>query len=129
MKAGLCFTQPPEFWETGDDGNRLALALCRACPLRRGDTCGAGLPDPKPTGVIRAGVAYNERGGVCPICVTCGYPVADLPHRRQPEGEGCRYCRVPTPKAWSRKAYWAARYRAKKTTTSSTTRRTEETAA
>lgn len=100
--TGLCFTRPSEHWDTGNPGNRLALALCRVCPLRQGEDCRAGLDDPRPTGVIRAGVAYNERGGRCDICATCGYPVDDLPDRRRPTPPGCRHCRVPQPKSWQR---------------------------
>lgn len=111
MTLGLCQTRPPEHWDTGDGGNRLALALCRVCPLRTGDTCDAGLPDRRPTGVIRAGVAYNQRGGVCPICDRCGYPNDDLPDARRPAPPGCRHCRVPLLRNWSRRAYWAAYYR------------------
>lgn len=100
--TGLCFTQPPEYWDTGDPGNRLALGLCRVCPLRDGDDCAAGLPDQRPHGVIRAGVAYNERGGVCPTCDRCGYPVDDLPDRRRPTPPGCKHCRVPQLQSWQR---------------------------
>lgn len=118
--AGLCQTRPPEFWDTGDPGNRLALALCRVCPARAGETCLAGETDPHPAGVIRAGVAYNERGRVCPVC-ECGYPVDDLSHpsRWRP---GCRHCRVPRVRSWQRtfggrRAYLAAYYRRRKATT------------
>lgn len=117
--TALCVGKPPEHWDTGDDGNRLALALCRVCPVRNGNTCDAGEPDARPTGVIRAAVAYNQRGGVCPICDVCGYPVDDLPSpsRRQPPG--CRHCRVPKVQSWARhymtrKAYFAAYYRRRK---------------
>lgn len=116
---GLCETRPAEWWETGDPGNRLALALCRVCPQRRGDDCLAGLPDPKPTGVIRAAVAYNQRGGICPICERCGYPVHDLPESRWKRSPGCTHCRVPTPQSWvrrygDRREYWRAQWRKRK---------------
>ena len=102
--TGHCFTQPAEFWDTGDPGNRLALALCRVCPLRQGEDCRAGLADPRPAGVIRAGVAFNERGGRCDICPTCGYPMDDLPDRRRPDKPvGCRHCRPPQPTSWQRR--------------------------
>ncbi|RKN38471.1 hypothetical protein [Micromonospora endolithica] len=99
---GLCTTRDPEMWDTGNGGNRLALALCAVCPVRVGTTCAAGEPDDRPTGVIRAGVAYNERGGVCPVCDRCGYPVDDLPDRRRPTPPGCRHCRVPQLGSWAR---------------------------
>ena len=116
---GLCETRPWEFWETGDPGNRLALALCRVCPARRGEDCAAGQPDPRPTGVIRGGVAYNERGGRCPICPVCGYPVTDLPDRCRPV---CVRCRVPRLRSWdstfmSRKQYLATYYQRRKART------------
>lgn len=117
---GRCVGQPPEFWDTGDDGNRLALALCRVCPARRGEECQLGEPDPRPTGVIRAGVAWNERGGRCPICDTCGYPVDDLPDPRR-ERTGCRHCRAPKLRSWDRtfmdrKQYFATYYQRRKKT-------------
>lgn len=71
----LCQGPPPEWWETGDDGNRLALMLCRVCPARDGADCNAGLPDPRPHGVIRAGVPHSEAGNALRIC-DCGYPAA-----------------------------------------------------
>ena len=116
---GLCETRPYEWWDTGDSGNRLALALCRVCPMRDGETCRAGQLDRRPTGVIRAGVAYNERGGVCPICDRCGYPNDDLPERKRTRAPGCRHCRVPQLHSWarrflSRSAYNAAGYRRRK---------------
>jgi hypothetical protein len=66
-------TRMPDWWETGDGGNRLALMVCGRCPFRRGTECTAGQPDPQPHGVIRAGVAYSDAGTVLAIC-PCGYP-------------------------------------------------------
>ena len=111
--TALCIGRPPEWWETGDEGNRLALAICRNCPERTGTQCTAGMPDPHPVGVIRAAVAYHERGWVCPVCDVCGYPVDDRVDARRPK-PGCRNCRVPKLRPWSRKAYFAARYRRQK---------------
>mgnify|MGYP001163052938 CR=1 FL=1 len=108
---GLCFGKPPEQWDTGDDGNRLALALCRVCPLRQGDDCAAGEPDRRPFGVIRAGVAYNERGGRCEICA-CGYPIDELPDARRDIRE-CRRCRAPRLRSWDRTFYDRRQYFAK----------------
>lgn len=73
MTRPLCQGPPAEYWHTGDDGNRLALMLCNSCPLRRGMYCDAGLPDPHPHGVVRAGVAYTDEGRALPVCA-CGYP-------------------------------------------------------
>ncbi|MFG1872193.1 hypothetical protein [Micromonospora arborensis] len=71
--VGTCRGLPPEWWDTGDDGNRLALGICGSCPQRVGGECRAGLPDRRPAGVIRAGLPYNDRGIVLPLCA-CGYP-------------------------------------------------------
>ncbi|MGC4886748.1 hypothetical protein [Micromonospora sp. DT227] len=71
--VGACRSLPSEWWDTDDDGSRLALAICRSCPERRGAECVAGRPDDEPAGVIRAGVAYNDRGIALPLC-ECGYP-------------------------------------------------------
>lgn len=120
MTRALCSGRPPEWWDTGDPGNRLALALCRVCPVRTGTTCQAGEPDPRPAGVIRAAIAYTDRRGVCPICDRCGYPVDDLPDSRR-QREGCRNCRTPRLRSWdrtftARRQYQAARYRRRKAT-------------
>lgn len=116
--VGLCETRPYQWWDTGDPGNRLALALCRVCPARDGSTCLAGQADQRPAGVIRAGVAFNERGRRCDICAVCGYPVDDVlaPSRIPP---GCRHCRVPRLRSWSRtfmtrQTYFAACYQRRK---------------
>jgi hypothetical protein len=69
MGRQLCHNRPPEWWAPDNDGARLALALCRACPnLTR---CPDG--DPEPHGVIRAAVAYGDAGRAIPVC-PCGYP-------------------------------------------------------
>lgn len=103
MTRALCRTTPPEYFYTGDDGNRLALMLCEACPARTDVTCSAGLPDPRPHGVIRAGIAYSEAGYPLGIC-DCGYPFVT--------GHGgpntlCHRCDPPL--AWFRLTitYWA----------------------
>lgn len=116
MRA-LCVDQPPEHWDTGDRGNRLALALCRVCPARDGEVCTVGQPDRRPFGVIRAGVAYNERGRRCEIC-DCGYPNDDIDKGRD-RPPGCRQCRVPVLRSWartfmSRREYNAAGYERRK---------------
>ncbi|MFY1686453.1 helix-turn-helix domain-containing protein [Plantactinospora sp. WMMB782] len=86
-----CHGKPADWWDTGDDGNRLALALCGVCPTRDGDTCTAGIPDPHPHGVIRAGIAYSDTGRRLPIC-RCGYPQDDYLGGQPTD---CRRCRVP----------------------------------
>ena len=78
----LCRTRPSDWWETGNDGNRLAIALCSVCPVR--SSCQTG--DEEPHGVIRAGVAYRDTGERCDVC-PCGRPV---PTRRD-RGE-CYQC-------------------------------------
>lgn len=83
----LCEGRVPEYWETGDDGNRLALMLCNVCPARVDTDCNAGTPDPTPTGVIRAGVPYDDDSRPLPVG-DCGYPHQyDTP---------CRLCVIPS---------------------------------
>lgn len=88
-----CQGPPPEYWDIGDDGNRLALMLCDVCPRRRGTECDAGLADPNPHGVIRAGVPYSEAGNAISICIICGYP--NLGFRDGIIGKGCPRCAPP----------------------------------
>lgn len=78
----LCRTRPSDWWDLGDDGNRLAIALCSVCPVR--SSCQTG--DEEPHGVIRAGVAYRDTGERCQVCA-CGRPI---PTRRD-RGE-CYRC-------------------------------------
>lgn len=67
----LCRTRPADWWDLGDDGNRLAMLLCqRACPVQR--ACEAA--DPNPCGVVRAGTAWHDTGDKAAIC-GCGRPV------------------------------------------------------
>lgn len=82
----LCAGRPAQWWWTGDDGNRLALALCRACPLR------ASCVDPDPYGVIVAGVAWSDTGRPLGVC-HCGYPQTN---QRHADGGCCRWCSVTT---------------------------------
>lgn len=88
-RTGLCMTRPPEWWDLGNDGNRLALLLCNACP--RVARCGEG--DPKPHGVILAGIAWADSGVALPIC-WCGYPQTNY---RGGTAADCPRCRVPDP--------------------------------
>lgn len=91
-----CQTRNPEWWETGNDGNRLALMLCRIC---------TGCPDndPRPTGVIRSEVAYGDDSKPRGQCA-CGYPAeAPIPdpakNPRIRAGhtivQPCRRCQLP----------------------------------
>lgn len=68
MTARLCLNRPASWWDTGDPGNRKAIALCAVCPgnYRCADD------DPEPRGVIRAGIAYNDRGKTVTVCPRCG---------------------------------------------------------
>jgi hypothetical protein len=90
----LCAGQPTEYWTSlGDDGNRLALAVCRVCPCRNGDQCVGPdvVPDPRPAGVIRAGIAWSDTGKLLPLCDACGYPVVGYAG-----GDvSCRRCAIP----------------------------------
>jgi hypothetical protein len=80
----LCEGRPPQWWDTGNDHNLQALALCARCPLA--GTCKtAGEPV---HGVILDGVAYNDKGDVARLC-RCGQPISNLP----PHTTRCRACR------------------------------------
>jgi hypothetical protein len=85
-------TRVPDWWDTGDGGNRLALMICGVCRFRTGTACTAGQPDPQPHGVIRAGVAYNDAGTPLPLC-PCGYP--QTAYRGGAIGR-CPWCAPPT---------------------------------
>lgn len=88
----LCHGRPPEWWDVGDEGNRLARALCRVCPARDGDQCDAGQPDPHPVGVIRAGIPYSDAGDRMPLCPACRGPL----HGYRGGGlTACTRCAVP----------------------------------
>lgn len=71
----LCRTRPADWWDLGDDGNRLALALCSVCPAR--SLCAAD----REYGVIRGGVAWNDHGRAAGLC-GCGYPLPVNEHGR-----------------------------------------------
>lgn len=114
MIVGLCTGRPADWWDTEDDGARLALALCRACPALQ--ECPSG--DPHPKGVVRAGNAYSDTGAVLPICPTCGYP--QVGYKGGPVFDTCGRCKVSQiPMRFvgveARKAYWRARKRAAET--------------
>jgi hypothetical protein len=85
MASLLCQRQDPTWWETGDDGNRLAIMLCRLCN---------GCPDndPKPHGVIRDGHAFNAAGRQLAGC-PCGYPAEHQKRTgRESAAHLCRRC-------------------------------------
>ena len=67
--TALCAGRDPDWWTTGDPGNRLAVMICRRCTSCPGD-------DPTPHGVIRQGVAYSDTGIALPACSNCGAPNA-----------------------------------------------------
>lgn len=82
----LCETRDPEWWATDDDGNRLAILLCRVCPL------GCPANDPKPAGVIRGGVAYDDSGKRRMMCA-CGYPATGTVRGDRPDAVSeCKRC-------------------------------------
>jgi hypothetical protein len=70
MLDALCRTRPSDWWDLGDDGNRLAVGLCSVCPVLAACAESAGAPH----GVIRAGVAYRDTGERCEVC-PCGRPI------------------------------------------------------
>lgn len=92
----LCQRRPAEWWDTDNDGARLALALCSVCPSRRGDVCDAGLADPDPYGVIRAAVAYSDTGRQLPVC-GCGYPQTSYRGGATTDCPRCKTPDVPIP--------------------------------
>jgi hypothetical protein len=79
---------PSDWWLSGDDGSRLALAICRRCPVRVGCLDG----DPDPHGVIRAGEAFSDFGNRLGDCPTCGYP---QPGDRIAQRDRCPRCELP----------------------------------
>ncbi len=84
----LCRTRPADWWDVGDDGNRLAMTLCRlACPVIA--ECAATAGDE--AGVVRAGIAYADTGRVLDIC-PCGRPVIG-------QSALVGYCRICEPPA------------------------------
>jgi hypothetical protein len=90
MTAQLCHTRPPEYWDSGNAGNRLALLICGQCT-----GCPEG--DPKPHGVIRQGVAYSDEGLPLPPCSNCGAP--NLTYTGgDPSAKVCSTC--VDPKVW-----------------------------
>lgn len=89
-----CQTRPADWWEFGDDGNRLALLLCAACP-------GCLFPaDCGPAGVIVAGRAYDEDGQLHTLC-ECGYPAQAPATRHQGRNpQKCSRCKLPDIGLW-----------------------------
>lgn len=70
-----CVTRPAQWWDTGNSQNVRAIDLCKKqCPLRA--ECKPGRYE-KPIGVIRAGVAYNDRGTAIKQCPICDRPMTD----------------------------------------------------
>jgi hypothetical protein len=63
-----CVTNPPQWWDTGNRRGNTALRLCGTCPWI--DQCTPTNGD-KPTGVIRAGVAYDDNGRPARLCKGC----------------------------------------------------------
>lgn len=84
----LCLDQPADWWDTGDNGNRTALDMCRTCPT------GCPNNDPYPHGVIRDGIPYGNNGRPRPLC-PCGYPV-ETDHAKPGADSRCRRCQTPT---------------------------------
>lgn len=101
----LCVGRPAEWWETDNDGARLALDICSVCPGLA--SCDRG----RRWGMVQAGVAWNELGFPAGICA-CGYP---LPVSREGvERSQCFRCRprqnltVPCRRPGNRAAHVAA---------------------
>lgn len=83
--TALCAGRDPEWWTPGHEQARLAIRICTVCP---------GCPDndPAPHGVIRRGVAYNDRGFIIPPCPNCGHPQVNY---RGGDLTLCSRCAVP----------------------------------
>jgi hypothetical protein len=97
------------WWDTGDDGNRLAVLLCAACPIRA--RCADRLSPVGPVGpvgVVCAGVAYDDTGRPAPLC-GCGRPAvivrisktdrADRTVTARVTGRGAGSCTLCVPPA------------------------------
>lgn len=79
-----CQIRDPEWWTTGNAGNAAAINLCKtAC--RFIDGCPAS--NPRPVGLIVAGVPHNDRGKPVKVCQKCGHPLAQRPGTRR--GAAC----------------------------------------
>lgn len=89
--TALCVGRDPEWWDTDNAGARLAMAICRACPLR------LDCYDDSPAGVIRAGVPYSNVGTALKTCPTCGYP---QPGELTNHKDRCPHCDVPSLARW-----------------------------
>lgn len=88
-----CQTRPADWWEFGDDGNRLAILLCAACP-------GCLFPaDCHPAGVIVAGRAYDDDGDAHKLC-PCGYPAQSKPTGHHTKKQLCSRCTPPEIGLW-----------------------------
>jgi hypothetical protein len=88
LRQQLCRGLPSDWWTCGDDGARLAMAICRRCPDRLG--CAEG--DPRPYGVVRAGAPFSDTGVLLGDCPTCGYP---QPGDRVAQRDKCPRCELP----------------------------------
>ena len=88
--TALCVGRDAEWWDSLNDGARLAFAICRVCPTRFG-CLNRG---PRAVGVIRGGVAFDDFGHPLAICPTCGYPRTGRP------GLTCSRCEAPTLGRW-----------------------------
>lgn len=109
---GHCSCLPMDWWDTGDDGNRLALALCGVCPVL--EQCARTRR--REWGVIRAGIAYGEDGKPLGLC-RCGYPNRHRIAWRTglPSNPRCHRCKDPVLRRWSsRNRYWAEYYQRRK---------------
>lgn len=77
-------------WNTGDEGNLYAFAICGACPLPALDECA---PYIGVRGVIVAGVAYDDVGHALETCPGCWFPMKRS--TEAPQGE-CKRRSCPT---------------------------------
>lgn len=99
-----CETRPEDWWEFGDDGNRLAVLLCATCPgclfVTAGQPRGV-VTHWNPRGVIVDGVPYDDHGRRHALC-PCGYPSVNPAdrHRNSTKSQPCKRCKLPDISLW-----------------------------
>lgn len=72
MPRAACHGKDSTWWDTGNEGNLQAFAICAGCPLPALGRC---RPYPGITGVIVAGVAYDDRSRALRRCPGCWFPM------------------------------------------------------
>ncbi|MBM0277236.1 hypothetical protein [Micromonospora tarensis] len=92
-----CVTNPVGWWDTGHKNNPVAINLCNTrCPLKLRDECKPGKYE-KPIGVVRAGVAYDDRGTALKQCPICQRPMTKHFANRAPRCGSCSVTKSQNP--------------------------------